>query len=378
MNLSRVRAIAACETRQLWRDPMILLRAIGVPVIMMLLFGYGLSLDVERIPFAVVDYDHSATSRAYLYAFAGNRTFELRRASASERDVETMLRRGEIRLAMIIPPHFERLLYKGLPVAVQLLVDGVYPYRAEVTRGYALACHAQVAANLFASRLRERTGQVFDLQPIEVRPRYLYNETLRSTNTLVPGLIPMILIMTPAMMMALSIVREKELGSIFNFFSSPATRTEFVLGKLIPYVVIGIGNALLLGLLAVGFFRVPFKGSVVLFLVGSALYVVATASIGLVVSSFVRSQLGGIVVTAILTVVPSAHYSGLLIPIPSLTGEAQIVAHLFPAMYHNRLVMSSFLKDLPFSASLIDLGALTLSIVVLLIGGIVLTRKREP
>ena len=140
INLRRTLAIAACEARLLRRDPLLFVRAVGVPVALLFTLGYGLSFDVEHIPFAVVDYDQSATSREYVYAFAGIRAFDLRTASASEAEVETMLRRGAIRLAIIIPSDFERTLYRGLPSRVQLLVDGVYPYRAEVTRGYALAC----------------------------------------------------------------------------------------------------------------------------------------------------------------------------------------------------------------------------------------------
>ena len=139
MKLRRVMAIAGCEARQLRRDKMALIRSFGVPLTLLLLFGYGLSLDVEHIPFAAIDYDHSALSRAYLYTFAGNPTFDLKSADPSERRAEAMLRRGQVRLVLIIPPDFERTLYHGLPASVQLMVDGVYPYRAEVTRAYALA-----------------------------------------------------------------------------------------------------------------------------------------------------------------------------------------------------------------------------------------------
>lgn len=377
MNPGRIAAIARCELRQLWRDPMLVLRAVGVPVTLLVLFGYGLSLDVERIPLAVVDHDRSATSREYIAAFASTRTFELRSAAASEDAVEAMLRRGEIRLVIIIPGQLERRLYHGLPVTVQLLVDGGFPYRAEVTRGYALAAHARVATRVLAARLRERTGRGLDLAPIEIRTRYLYNETLRTTNTIVPGLLAVILMMSPAVMMALAVVREKELGSIFNFMSSPVTRSEFVVGKLLPYVAIGIGNAVLLAGLAVGLFGVPFKGSVALYLGGSALYVIATSAIGLVISAFVRTQIAGIAVTSILTMVPVLHYSGLFLPVQSMSGEARLTAHLFPAMYHHRIVMAAYLKDLPARVVLVDLGTLALFVVVLLAAGVVLVRKRE-
>lgn len=376
MNLRRTAAVAACEIRQLRRDPLLWLRALGVPIALFVFMGYGLSFDLERIPLAVVDHDHSATSRDYVHAFAATRSFALRTDSASERDVETLFRRGQIRLAIIVPPDFERMLYRGLPATVQLLADGVYAYQAELTRGYALAIHARVAGEVFAARMLERTGRRFEPAPIEVRTRYLYNETLRTMNAIVPGLLPLILMLTPALMMALAIVREKELGSIFNFLSSPATRAEFILGKLMPYAAIGLANAILLAALAVGLFRVPFKGSVALYLVGSLLYVIATASIGLVISSFVRSQLAGIVATAILTVVPALLYSGLLIPVQSMNADTRIVAQLLPAMYYNRLVVAVFLKNLPLSAVWGDLALLLLFDVVLLGTGMALTRKR--
>ncbi len=377
MNIRRALVIAGCEARLLRRDPMLWLRALGVPVALFFFMGYGLSFDVEHIPFAVVDHDHSAASRDYVYAFASTPAFALRNASATEEEIEAMLRRGQIRLAVVIPPAFERTLYRGLPVSVQLMVDGVYAYHAEVTRGYALAVHTRVAGELFAARMRERAGERLDLAPIEVRTRYLYNEALRSTNTIVPGLFPLILMLTPALMMALAVVREKELGSIFNFLSSPATRTEFITGKLLPYAVIGTANAILLAGLAVAFFHVPFKGSVVLFLVGSTLYVVTTASIGLLVSSFVRTQLAGIVVTAILTVVPALLYSGMLVPIAGMNSDTRLMAELLPAMYYNRIVVAAFLKNLPLSSVGHDLGMLLIFSVVILGAGITLTRKRQ-
>lgn len=160
-----------------------------------------------------------------------------------------------------------------------------------MTRAYALAAHARASTDILAARLRERTGIEPDLEPIEIRTRYLFNEDLGTANTIVPGVIPMILMMIPAILTALAIVREKELGSIFNFFSSPATREEFVLGKLLPYVVISFAEALMLGVVAVFLLGVPFKGSVLIYCSGMALFVLATTGIGLVISSFVRSQL---------------------------------------------------------------------------------------
>jgi ABC-2 type transport system permease protein len=345
--------------------------------VLFVFMGYGLTFDLERIPFAVVDHDRSAISRAYVSAFAATRAFELHTASASEEAVEVMLRRGQIRLAIIVPPGFERTLYSGRPATVQLLVDGVYAYHAEVNRSYALAIHGRFAATLLAARLRERTGERLDPAPIEVRTRYLYNESLRTRNTIVPGLLPMILMLTPAIMTALAVVREKELGSIFNFLSSPVTRTEFVLGKLLPHATIGIVHAVLLAAVAVTLFGVPFKGSVGLYLIGSTLYVIATASMGLVISSLVSSQLAGIVVTAVLAIVPALLYSGMLVPIQSMSGDTRVVAHLLPAMLHNRVVVAAFLKNLPLSAVIRDLGTLLVFDVVLLGTGIALTRKRE-
>ncbi len=377
MTLRRVFAIAGCETRQLRRDPMISVRALGVPLVLFLLFGYGLSLDVEHIPFAVVDCDRSAFSREYIYAFAGNPTFSLRAEAADTRVLSAMLRRGEIRLGMVIPPQFQHTLYKGRPESVQFMVDGVYSYRAEVTRAYALAVSAHVSSEIFRTLMIERTGHAPNLDPLDIETRYLYNESLRATNAIVPGLLPVILMMSPAVMVAVAIVREKELGSIFNFLSSPATRTEFVLGKLIPYAAIGFGDALILGALTVVLFGVPFKGGVLIYCLGAALYVIATAAMGLLFSSFAKSQFGAIVVAMIATMVPSFLYSGLLIPIHNMSLDGRIAAHLFPAMFFNHIVIGAYLKALPLPAMLPDLGAIAIFIVVYLGGGIALTRRRE-
>jgi ABC-2 type transport system permease protein len=374
---ARVLAIARCEARQLRRDPLLLLRALGVPLTLLLVFGYGLSLDVERVPIAVLDHDRSATSREYVSTFTANRTFDLSAVARSEAELERWLRRGEVRLALIVPPRFERTLYRGLPARVQLLVDGVYTYRAEVIRSYALAAHATAASRILSARLRERSGVAPRPDAIELRTRYLYNETLRSQNTIVPGLIPVVLMMNPAVMVALCIAREKELGSIFNFLSSPTTRAEFVLGKLVPYVVIALVNAGVLALVAIALFGVPFKGSLLLYAVGSLLFVTATASIGLVVSSFARSQIGAVVIAFVVTMIPAFLYSGLMIPIPQMDPGSWLIAHLLPAMFYNRVVMAAFLKDVPTAIHLLDLAALGLFGALLIGAGIAATRKRE-
>ncbi|MDP3938456.1 MAG: ABC transporter permease [Deltaproteobacteria bacterium] len=376
MKLRRIRAVALCEARQLRRDPMLPIRALGVPITLMLLFGYGITFDVEQLPTAVIDHDRSATSREYIQAFTGNRSFDLVRAAASEDELEDLLRQGQLRLALVIPPGFEREVFRSRPASVQILIDGVYPYRADITRGYALTAHAHVAEAILKERLEARLGAAPELRPIEVRTRYLYNEDLRSANAVVPGVIPVVLMMTPAVMMAVAIVREKELGSIFNFLASPATRAEFVLGKLVPYVAISLWNAILLAAMAVVVFDVHFKGSPLLYLVSSAIYVTATASIGLLVSAFSRSQIAATIGTFVLTLLPSFLYSGVLMPIANMEPTGRVMAHLFPGMYQNKIVIGAFLKNLPMSAFTNELLILLLFAATTLGAGILLMRKR--
>ena len=381
MNIRRITAVISKEWREIIRDRLFFTLAFVVPGLLMLLFGYGLSLDVENIPFAVVDRDGSSLSRDYAYRFIDSRYFQFKGYSNDERELAPLLSDNTLRAVIVIPEHFEENLLAGRPAHVQTLIDGTFPFRAQTTKGYVIAINSALSMQLLANYLGKTQGMTPQqaqamLQPVKLQVRYLYNQSVKSIWSLAPKLIMVILMISPPFLTALGVVREKESGSIYNIYASTVSRGEFLIGKITPYVLISTANALILWLLANELFGAPFKGGFLLFLVTSVIYVVCTTGIGLLVSVVVRTQVAAMIATAIVTVVPAVLYSGVLIPISSLSGQAQVTAHLLPAMYYTDIVMGSFLKGVGLTALWGNVLVLVLYTVVLFSAGSYMFSKR--
>jgi ABC-2 type transport system permease protein/ribosome-dependent ATPase len=370
MNLQRTAAVAWKETREILRDRLLLAMAFVVPTLILVVLGYGLSFDVENIPFATVDYDRSALSREYLHRFIDSRYFDYQGEARDTRELDRLLAESSIRFAIVIPPDFQNRLLAGRSVAVQSLVDGVFPYRAQVSKGYVAAINSDFSADLLRRHLSRKMGLTSEqagaaVQPVRLTTRYLYNQAIRSGWSLASGLIMLVLMVAPPFLTALGIVRERENGSIYNIYASTVTRGEFLLGKLLPYVAISAINIVLVWCLAVFLFGAPFKGGVVFFFVASLVYVICTTGVGLLVSLMVRTQAAAALLTMVITFIPAMLYSGLLVPIESMGVETQFEAQLFPAMYYLRIVWGSFLKGLGWTVLWGDVLALALYAIVL-------------
>lgn len=370
MNVQRTLAVAWKETREILRDRLLLTMAFVVPTLILIVLGYGLSFDVENIPFATVDYDRSALSREYLHRFIDSRYFNYRGEAKNTRELDRLLAKSSIRFAIVIPPDFQNRLLAGRSVAVQSLVDGVFPYRAQVSKGYVTAINADFSAELLRRHLGRQAGLTpaqaeVAVQPVKLATRYLYNQAIRSGWSLASGLIMLVLMVSPPFLTALGIVRERENGSIYNIYASTVTRGEFLLGKLVPYVVISAINIVLVWILAVFVFGAPFKGNGAFFFFASLVYVICTTGIGLLVSLIVRTQAAAALLTMVITFIPAMLYSGLLVPIESMGPETQFEAHLFPTLYYLRIVWGSFLKGLGWTVLWGDVLALALYAVVL-------------
>ena len=381
MNLQRMGAVALKEWREIVRDRLFFSLAFIVPIALMLMFGFGLSLDVENIPMAIVDRDGSALSRDYAHRFIDSRYFQFLGYSHNEGELTPLLTDNRIRAAIIIPEHFGKDLLAGRPAQVQTLIDGTFPFRAQTTKGYIIAINSAVSAELLADYLIRRRGisrtqALQTVQPVRLETRYLYNQSVKSIWSLAPKLIMVILLISPPFLTALGVVREKESGSIYNIYSSTLSRGEFLIGKLSPYVGISILNALLLWSLAVWLYATPFKGPPVFFFLATVIYVICTTGIGLVVSVLVRTQTAAMIVTAIFTIVPAVLYSGILIPISSLTRAAQVIAHALPAMYYTNIVLGCFLKGVGLQALWLELLILVLYATVLFTIGYAMFSKR--
>lgn len=349
MNMRRVTALAYKEWREILRDRLFLALAFVVPASLMLVFGYGLTLDVEHIPFAVVDHDQSALSRDYLSRFTGSRYFDFQGAVANERALEPLLADSRIRLAIVVPPRFEESLLANRPVAVQTIIDGTFPFRTSSSKGYVVAINAAYNRELLSGYIARSLGVPLEqaaamAQPVGARIRYLYNQEMKSIWSIGAALMMLVLMITPPFLTALGVVREKENGSIYNIYASTVTRGEFLAGKLSPYVGISMLNFLVLWLMACGMFGAPFKGDPLFFILASLIYVTCTTGIGLLVSLFVRTQVAAMLLTVVVTIVPSVLYSGLLVPIASMDAAGQLEAHMFPAMYYTDVALGSFLK----------------------------------
>ena len=375
--INRIGAIIQKEFKEIIRSPLYLLLAHFVPLALYLVFGFGLSLDVEHIPTAFLDLDRTQTSRQFIDGLIKTKYFSLTREAQNNRELVELLKKGAIRLGVIIPPQFQKRLRQDLASPVQVLVDGTYPYRGLVTKNYLTAYLASFNRGLIQKWLKRRGLTNVHLQPIKLETRFLYNESLISSFSLVPGLLVVVLMMNPAIMAAIAIVREKDYGTIYNIYASPISRWEFLTGKLIPYYLLNLVNILILFLLSITLFGVPFKGSFLLLLLGSLLYIFTTTGMGLIISAFTRSMVAAQIVTVIITVIPSFLYSGLFMPVSNLGLEGEIEAHLFPAMYYMKIVQGTYSKVIGLKEMAMNYLVLLIYGITLFFLGLVLFKKRE-
>jgi len=375
--INRIGAIIQKEFKEIIRSPLYLLLAHFVPLALYLVFGFGLSLDVEHIPTAFLDLDRTQTSRQLIDGLIKTKYFRLTREARNNRELVELLKKGSIRLAVIIPPQFQKRLRQDLASPVQVLVDGTYPYRGLVTKNYLTAYLTSFNQGLIQKWLKKRGLTNVNFQPIKLETRFLYNESLISSFSLVPGLLVVVLMMNPAIMAAIAIVREKDYGTIYNIYASPISRWEFLTGKLIPYYLLNLANILVLFLLSITLFGVPFKGSFLLLLLGSLLYIFTTTGMGLIISAFTRSMVAAQFVTIIITIIPSFLYSGLLMPVSNLGREGEIEAHLFPAMYYMKIVQGTYSKVIGLKEMAMNYLVLLIYGVTLFLLGLILFKKRE-
>ncbi|TWT81346.1 Inner membrane transport permease YbhS [Planctomycetes bacterium CA13] len=381
MNVHRVAATASKEWREIVRDRLFLALTFLVPTSLMLVVGYGLSLDVEDIPLAIVDRDGTNLSREYAHRFIDSRYFDFKGYALDRHALPLLLADNKVRAAIIIPENFQKELMAGRPIVVQTLIDGTLPSRAQTTKGYVLAMNTAFTSEMLAMFISKKRGiplgqAARSLRPVKFEARYLYNQSMRSDWALAPRLIMVILMMTPPFYTALGIVREKERGSIYNIYSSTVSRFEFLVGKLIPYVGISSANAVILWLIATQLFGAPFKGSLLFFIPATLLYIICTTGLGLVVSVMVRTQVAAMVVTFIVTVIPSMLYSGVIVPISSLSETAQVTAHALPAMYYTNIIVGAFMKGVGLRELWPDVLVLAIYATVLLTLGYRMFHKR--
>ncbi len=372
-SLRRLFSYSRREALELRRDPVRSTLALLGTVILMFIMGYGISMDVEDLRFAVLDRDQTLSSQGWSQNIAGSRYFLEQAPLHSYDELDRRMRDGELAVAIEIPPNFGRDIARGTPVQIGVWVDGAMPNRAETVRGYVQAMHL--------AWLQEMAGRQSspqrDTSLISIETRYRYNPDVKSLPAIVPAVIPLLLMMIPAMLSALSVVREKELGSIINLYVTPTTRSEFLLGKQLPYIVLGMFNFFLLCALSVFVFGVAHKGSFLTLTLAALLYVTIATGLGLLISTFMKSQIAAIFGTAIITLIPATQFSGMIDPVASLEGPGRWIGQIYPTSHFLTIARGTFSKALNISDLWGSFIPLLIAVPLVLGLSVLLLKKQE-
>ncbi|SYS18257.1 multidrug ABC transporter permease [Klebsiella pneumoniae] len=372
-SLRRLFSYSRREALELRRDPVRSTLALLGTVILMFIMGYGISMDVEDLRFAVLDRDQTLSSQGWSQNLAGSRYFIEQAPLRSYDELDRRMRDGELAVAIEIPPNFGRDIARGTPVQIGVWVDGAMPNRAETVRGYVQAMH-QAWLQEMAGR---QSSPQRDTSLISIETRYRYNPDVKSLPAIVPAVIPLLLLMIPAMLSALSVVREKELGSIINLYVTPTTRSEFLLGKQLPYIVLGMFNFFLLCALSVFVFGVAHKGSFLTLTLAALLYVTIATGLGLLISTFMKSQIAAIFGTAIITLIPATQFSGMIDPVASLEGPGRWIGQIYPTSHFLTIARGTFSKALNISDLWGSFIPLLIAVPLVLGLSVLLLKKQE-
>jgi ribosome-dependent ATPase len=370
----RMLAYTIRESLELQRDPIRLGFALFGTAFLMLVFGFGITTDVDSLTFAVLDRDNTYESRAYLEELRGSAYFIEKAPIKDANDLQNRLKAGEVTATIEIPPGFGRDIKRGRPTQVAAWIDGAMPFRAETIHGYLQGIHQQYLTD---PAIRGSATTLTSQLPADIEIRYRYNQDFDSVYAMVPSMLAMQLALIPAILMALAIVREKEFGSITNLYVTPVSRLEFLLGKQLPYIAVAMVNFMIMFLMALFIFNVPIKGSFLTLALGALIYVTSTTAYGMLISTFTTTQIAALFGTAILTVLPAQMFAGMLTPVSSLTGMGAVMGRLFPMTYFLPVSVGTFTKGL----GLADLAGMIVSLAVfipaLITLSLVLLRKQE-
>ena len=371
-SLLRVFGYSYRESLELLRDKVRLTFALLGTVILMFVIGYGITTDVENLKFAVLDQDKTQLSRNYIENIAGSRYFLEKGTLNSFEELDDRMKSGEISLAFVIPPNFGKNLTKGYKEEIAVWIDGTFPFKAETIHGYVQGLHYNYLQNFY----KENLG--IDIKSdTNILLRYRYNQDFKSIYSIVPAVIPMLLIFIPAILMALSVVREKELGSITNFYATPVTKLEFLLGKQLPYVIISMISFFILVSFSIVIFGVPLKGSFFTLSLAALLYIICTTGIGLLMSSFAKTQIAALAGTAIFTLLPTVQFAGLKDPVSSLEGIGKFIGDFFPVTYFINVSRGVFSKNVSFAELHLEFFALGTSAIVITMLSLLVLKKQE-
>ena len=340
----RLWAYASREMLELLREPVHLSFALLAPIFLLIVLGLGINFDVDELTYAVLDQDQSPASQTYLQQFSSSQYFTEHPVLHDYADLDYQLSSGNLQFVIEIPPDFGRQLELEQQPEVGVWIDGSHPFQAERARSYITGLHQRY----LQMRAAEHVGEL-PAEPFRLEPRFRYNQNMASVFAMVPSVVGLLLTMIPTMLMAVAVVREKELGSIINFYATPTRRLEFLWGKQLPYVLIAIINFFCLIVVTRYVFGIPLKGSLTTLVLGGVCYSWVSTSLGLLISTFTKTQIAALFAALIGTMIPSVNFAGLLKPVASLEGAAYWVGTFYPTTYIMNITVGTFTKGLYFS-----------------------------
>jgi drug efflux transport system permease protein len=367
MSFTRFLAVARKEVVQILRDARSLIIVVIMPVILVLLFGYGVNLDLKGLPVYVYDRDGSQQSQDLLKRFQASAYFDVVRVVNDYPALARSLDDGHAKMGIVVPWDFSERLHEGRPVQVQALVDGSDDNTANVLIGYAQAVVQGYSSDIQLDWLRNR-GQLAQPAAVSVETRTWYNEDLESSAFIVPGVLALVMSVIGAFLTSLTIAREWERGTMEQLISTPVTPAEIMLGKLVPYFIIGMFDVIVCALIAIYWFQVPFRGSFLTLLVSSAMFMVVVLSLGFFISVIAGSQLAASQIALLITFLPAFLLSGFLYSIEQMPIVLQWITRILPARYYVSVLKKIFLKGTPTAllyTDLVPLAVFTLVLAVL-------------
>ena len=344
MNVRRLYALAFKETLQVWRDPRSLAIALLMPLMQMGMLGYGVSLDIKHVPLCVFDQEHSQASRSIVDSFVSSGWFLISRTLDRQPDLRNVMDRGDCNAAIIIPANFSRTLAATGTASIQAVFDATDVNTTNIAMGYAQGAIAQANAELDAQWAASHGVLPYLVNQVDLEPSTWFNETLDSRNFIIPGVVAVILALVGAQLTSLTISREWERGTMEQLISTPVTALEVMLGKLIPYFVVGLIDAGFCLAAAVFWFHVPFRGNVVTLFVTSLLFLIVVLGIGYLISVHIRSQLGASQIALLVTMLPTTLLSGYTFPIDQMPAPIQALSLAVYPRYYVSILRAIFLK----------------------------------
>ena len=370
----RMLAVAKKEWTELIRDKFRVISNVLIPIFIMFLFASGMSMDLKNMPFVILDQDDTKLSREYSNSYINSPYFLYKGNVYSTEEAERIMKQGKIKFYIEIPSGFAKNVNANKNAQIATFVDGTMPIIANNIKGYVTATNAKFVSN----QLIEKQGNVkTDYSSYQIINRYTYNQGSRSKYVFVPGTIAIILISMPAIMMTLSIVKEKESGSITNFYISPLSKLEYLIGKQLIYVFVYFFDFFILVGVAIFLYRVPMKGSLLMLSLLAFVYIFCTTALGLLISSFAKTQVSAVLIALITTMTPAFTFSGLIHPISSLDKGAQFMSRLYPILFFMRSIIGIFTKDLPISMLFFNLVCLIIFYALVISISLLLLKKQE-